>query len=327
MFNGWFSYMPEMMLSRRDATHSEVYDSQVRSIVPIIVELRNPVAIVRIPKLDPSAGEPNILIYSVELFNGYSHFDGSYTRTYDDVEPLRRIEYTEHMAHFEGCDIGFTERYKFSACTHATYAIEYDPDHQMGEGESMSLLILLDRNGATMDIDIGHPNRHTVMKSVFLAPAGTTAEDARLLGAKDDLICHGKRATVIGSKWADVVDLSGLNEGQVIVTGAGQDNITGTQGHDTICSGADQDLVSGEAGDDYLDGGMHSDILLGKAGDDIFNGGGSINVIWGDTGQDTVLGPRDNICSNVEVALGCVERANSARRQVGGATALVDIGL
>jgi trimeric autotransporter adhesin len=58
-----------------------------------------------------------------------------------------------------------------------------------------------------------------------------------------------------------------------INAGAGDDQITGTQGGELILGGSGNDLVEGGAGDDIIDGGIGSDVLSGGTGNDIYRFG------------------------------------------------------
>lgn len=72
----------------------------------------------------------------------------------------------------------------------------------------------------------------------------------------------------------DVVDASASPTGVNVLTGDGNDTITGSAANDTI---------DGGAGDDTLTGGMGDDVLLGGDGDDVF-------VLTPDWGSDTITG-------------------------------------
>lgn len=58
--------------------------------------------------------------------------------------------------------------------------------------------------------------------------------------------------------------------GIIVLTGNGSDSLTGTQLGDVISSGAGNDQIFGGIGDDSLTGGAGSDVLTGGSGNDIF---------------------------------------------------------
>ncbi len=66
--------------------------------------------------------------------------------------------------------------------------------------------------------------------------------------------------------------------GDLIVTGAGNDTISGTAGADSVNAGAGADIIDGLAG---------NDTLLGGAGADSLNGGMGADSMVGGTGNDT----------------------------------------
>ncbi len=59
-----------------------------------------------------------------------------------------------------------------------------------------------------------------------------------------------------------------------LLTGSGNDSLTGTTGANRIFSGAGNDTVNGGAGNDYLSGGTGNDNLVGGGGRDELTGGG-----------------------------------------------------
>jgi Ca2+-binding RTX toxin-like protein len=109
---------------------------------------------------------------------------------------------------------------------------------------------------------------------------------------------------VIGSVFADTIDLRLLtvsatvfgNAGSdTIWGGAGADLLIGGYGDDTIHGGPDDDIVFGEAGDDFLFGGAGDDVMLGGDGLDILDGESGNNIIIqgsiGETGEPATPSP------------------------------------
>jgi Ca2+-binding RTX toxin-like protein len=83
--------------------------------------------------------------------------------------------------------------------------------------------------------------------------------------------CHGRRATIVGTKGKDRI--RGTRRADVIVAKGGNDRISGRGGKDVICAGDGNDIVMGDGGADGLDGGQGSDVLSGGPGDDFIGGG------------------------------------------------------
>jgi hypothetical protein len=62
--------------------------------------------------------------------------------------------------------------------------------------------------------------------------------------------CHGVRATIVGTRHADVI--RGTRHRDVIVAGRGNDVVKGRGGNDLICGGPGADRLLGGAGRDHL---------------------------------------------------------------------------
>ena len=82
-----------------------------------------------------------------------------------------------------------------------------------------------------------------------------------------------------------------------LITGNGNDTITGNDidnvitsngGNDYVSGGAGNDTLAGGAGTDFLDGGAGNDILLGGVGRDTLRGGAGDNVLSGGAGDDFI---------------------------------------
>ncbi|MEU6477364.1 FG-GAP-like repeat-containing protein [Streptomyces sp. NPDC047017] len=97
--------------------------------------------------------------------------------------------------------------------------------------------------------------------------------------------CHGLAATIIGN---GVVN--GTSRADVIVTGNGNDSVSGNGGNDTICTFGGNDAVSAGSGDDYIDGGDGNDAISGGDGADVVQGGAGDDALSGGAGKDTVVG-------------------------------------
>ena len=75
-----------------------------------------------------------------------------------------------------------------------------------------------------------------------------------------------------------------------LVTGAGDDTVTGTTGDNAISTGANVDLVNAGLGNDVVSGGDDNDTLNGEDGQDWLLGGTGADAETGSTGHDSVWG-------------------------------------
>ena len=109
----------------------------------------------------------------------------------------------------------------------------------------------------------------------------TGSEDGNLLigGTGDD--------TIRGFGGAD--QLVGGGGGDSLDGGDGDDDIDAGPGNDTLTGGAGRDILFGESGDDSLDGGEDADSLSGGAGSDILHGGGGDDFLQSDDDGDDQL--------------------------------------
>jgi Ca2+-binding RTX toxin-like protein len=121
----------------------------------------------------------------------------------------------------------------------------------------------------------------------------TTAAIAAGAEPEEAPLCHGKRATIVGTSGNDVIH--GTNGSDVIWAGAGNDVVYGGLGNDTICGGPGNDLIHGGRGNDLLDGGSGTDRVFGDLGDDkVLGGPGNRDEVSGGLGIDTVSGGPGN---------------------------------
>lgn len=95
--------------------------------------------------------------------------------------------------------------------------------------------------------------------------------------------CFGKRATIVGTRRADV--LNGTSRPDVIVGLSGNDVIRGRGGDDRICGGKGNDALVGAGG---------VDLLTGEDGKDSLAGGGAFDTLIGGPGGDTLNGGSGN---------------------------------
>ena len=106
-------------------------------------------------------------------------------------------------------------------------------------------------------------------------------------------MCHGKRATIVGTSGDDV--LQGTEKADVIWAGPGDDKVYGGLGNDIVCGGPGDDLIHGGRGNDWIEGGAGADRVFGDLGDDhVSGGGGDRDEVSGGLGIDTVNGGAGN---------------------------------
>jgi Ca2+-binding RTX toxin-like protein len=117
-----------------------------------------------------------------------------------------------------------------------------------------------------------------------------------------DLSAHGPG----GVDYLKDVLVQGGEGNDIIIGGAGKDNLQGDggndiifgwRGSDTISGGAGDDILYGDdlgnngiSGDDTLDGGSGNDILYGGRGKDKLNGGDGNDILYGGAGDDSLSG-------------------------------------
>ncbi|MBP7000590.1 M10 family metallopeptidase [Amaricoccus sp.] len=74
-----------------------------------------------------------------------------------------------------------------------------------------------------------------------------------------------------------------------LISGVGNDTLTGTSGANVIRGGAGNDVINGGGGNDQLRGEDGADTLLGGSGADNLDGGAGIDSMNGGTGNDTYV--------------------------------------
>jgi Ca2+-binding RTX toxin-like protein len=125
------------------------------------------------------------------------------------------------------------------------------------------------------------------LAAAFLAVTAAGAE------SEATPMCHGKRATIVGTDGDDVIQ--GTDKADVIWGGPGNDKIYGGLGNDIICGGSGDDLIHGGRGNDWIEGGAGTDRVFGDLGDDHVSGGpGNRDEVSGGLGIDTVSGGPGN---------------------------------
>ncbi|MEM9197348.1 MAG: M10 family metallopeptidase [Pseudomonadota bacterium] len=77
-------------------------------------------------------------------------------------------------------------------------------------------------------------------------------------------------------------------------TGDGNDRLTGLAGNDTLVSGSGNDQLFAGIGDDQLIGGLGNDLMRGGDGDDRFIAGDGADIGFGGEGRDFMIGQGGN---------------------------------
>ena len=84
--------------------------------------------------------------------------------------------------------------------------------------------------------------------------------------------------------------ITGTNQNDEIVAGAGNDFVDGQDGSDSIWGESGDDTLSGGAGEDDLYGGAGSDFLDGEGGSDYLSGQEGNDALLGGEGEDELIG-------------------------------------
>ena len=113
----------------------------------------------------------------------------------------------------------------------------------------------------------------------------------------DNVICHGTKATLVGTEGNDVIKgtqgrdvIVGLGGNDKIIGLGGKDQICGGDGKDKLVGGAGRDTLYGEAGKDKVLGGLGRDMLAGGPGRDRLLGGAGNDQMLGGAGKDRLFG-------------------------------------
>ena len=122
-----------------------------------------------------------------------------------------------------------------------------------------------------------------------------TAPGQRLVGRPgraNFIIALGPHEVIVGGAGHD--ELGALGDAAKIYGGAGPDLIHGGPGGDILDGGPGNDLIYGGAGNDVIKGGPGNDRIYGGPGNDVINGGPGNDVIYGGAGNDVINGGPGN---------------------------------
>jgi Ca2+-binding RTX toxin-like protein len=123
---------------------------------------------------------------------------------------------------------------------------------------------------------------HTVIKCPYLPP-----------GLSEVPLCHGKKATCVGTDGHDLI--LGSDKHDVIVAGPGNDVVHGDAADDILCGGPGNDSLFGARGADIIYGGPGDDWLFGAPDpDELYGGPGDFDVLWDGPGYGKLDGGPGN---------------------------------
>ncbi len=92
----------------------------------------------------------------------------------------------------------------------------------------------------------------------------------------------------------DPIEPNNPTDANVIIGGAGNDQLKGKQKDDYISGEGGDDRLLGVGGSDTIDGGTGNDVIFGGSGDDQLTGDAGEDRIFGEDGADTLDGGSDN---------------------------------
>lgn len=165
--------------------------------------------------------------------------------------------------------------------------------------------------------DWNNDNIHHITKDFLLATASNTAVlNDKVISDTNGGIDWLQMTTLEGKVVASlasggVFSVNGITWGRIatgtqienIITGDGNDRLTGNsaanamhamRGNDTVYGAAGADSVLGGTGNDYLYGEAGNDLVKGDGGNDHLYGGLDIDALYGKSGNDTIYGDLGN---------------------------------
>lgn len=130
-------------------------------------------------------------------------------------------------------------------------------------------------------------NTATVFSPDDTTPANNSDTETTTVGPAGPT-CGGRPATHLGTLGDDTI--TGTDQGDVIITFAGDDTVFALGGNDVVCTRSGADVARGGTGNDRLIGGSGSDKLAGKSGNDTLKGKGGRDRLRGRGGSDVLNG-------------------------------------
>lgn len=125
----------------------------------------------------------------------------------------------------------------------------------------------------------------TLIGNLGIAP-GTVIENL-MTGSGDDRVTGNSAGNRIVSNGGDD-SVAGNGGADLLSGGAGHDSLGGGLGDDTIYGGTGNDTLLGGSGHDTLGGGTGQDTLYGGDGHDLLGGAAGNDELWGSNGNDTL---------------------------------------
>ncbi|MEL6373970.1 MAG: calcium-binding protein [Pseudomonadota bacterium] len=127
--------------------------------------------------------------------------------------------------------------------------------------------------------------------SVFLVNIGST-NAALLARAKTGDGVAPDHDLIMGGAGND--ELFGMRDNDTVSGGDGDDKLWGNSGDDVLSGDAGNDELRGGSGDDVVSGGEGNDALFGNSGDDALSGDAGDDSLMGQSGNDTLDGGDGN---------------------------------
>jgi Ca2+-binding RTX toxin-like protein len=156
-----------------------------------------------------------------------------------------------------------------------------------------------DTHYITQDFLLAHKNDDTVLRDKVIGDTNGGTDwlnMAMLSGNVVASLVGGGKFSVNKVVWGSIAASAPIEN---MVTGDGNDSLTGNgganeihamRGNDTVLGGGGDDKLHGGAGNDSLRGETGADRLLGEAGNDALNGGAGNDSLQGGAGNDALLG-------------------------------------
>ncbi len=167
-----------------------------------------------------------------------------------------------------------------------------------GGGGDDTFILAEEGNGIDNDVIIGGETDETIGDTVDTSDV-TDDMTVTFTGIEEGTITDGGDTTtfeeierIITGEGDDTV--TGGAGDEYVDTQGGDDSMTGGAGNDTLISGDGLDTVDGGEGDDSLVGGDEQDIITGGAGNDTIEGGRGPDDLDGGEGDDSIIGGNDN---------------------------------
>lgn len=160
----------------------------------------------------------------------------------------------------------------------------------LASSEPVALTIYDQGGDDTFDLSASHSNdRINLASESFSDVFGLIGNMAIARGTViEDLLTGSGNDTVTGNSAANIIFLNAGND--LLNAAAGNDLSYGGSGADTMNGGIGFDTLYGDEGDDRLNGEAHADLLSGGFGNDVLIGGDGFDNLYGGEGNDSLWG-------------------------------------